>query len=187
MPHVERLARLIRARALTRAAFAPYGDVIAAPAGLAGGAVDGGTIDGGASNDAMINNGTARRFDDLTRLDVGDSGGEACLAIFRCGAEAHAPPLRLTMFERHCLGSQSFVPMGRGRCLAIVAGAADAPDEEAIRAFIVEPGQGVTLRRGVWHHPLITLGAADILVIERRGGAVDCEIVALAGHFVVTL
>lgn len=172
MPHCELPARLIRAHALTREAFAPYGDVIDAACDATGGA---------------INGGTAQRFDDLTRLDVDDSGGAACLAIFRCAAAAHVPPLRLTMFERHRLGSQSFVPMGLGRCLAIVAGGADAPDEEAIRAFVVEPGQGVTLHRGVWHHPLMTLGAADILVIERRAAAADCDIVALAGHFVVTV
>lgn len=162
---------LIAARALTHENFAPFGDLIV-PIAEAGSA---------------INAGTAQRYDDLTRLDVGDSGGEVCLAIFRSRPDAHLPPLRLHLFERHRLGSQTFVPMGQGRCLAVVAGAAERPDEAAIAAFIVEPGQGVTLRRGVWHHPLITLGAADILVIERRAAQADCDIVPVAGRFVVTV
>ena len=163
--------RLVGARALSHAAFAPFGDLLV-PALQQGRA---------------INAGTAQRFDELTRLDLDEAGGAACLAIFRTLAGAHPPPLRLRCFERHQLGSQTFVPMGDSRCLAVVAGAGPAPDETAIEAFIIEPGQGVTLRRGVWHHPLITLGAADVLVIERRASSVDCEVVPLAAHVVVTL
>lgn len=164
-------ARLIAAQPLARADFLPYGDLVCA----------------GEQPGTPINAGSAQRFDDLTRLDFDDGGGAACLAIFRTGAAMDAGALALHAFERHCLGSQTFVPLGAGRCLCIVAGGGDAPNEAAIRAFIVEPGQGVTLRRGVWHHPLITLGAADVLVIERRAAHVDCDIHPITSRIMVTV
>lgn len=167
--------RVIVAQTLTPAAFAPFGDVIA-PA-----------VNGGSNSSAPINAGTAQRFDDLTQLDVSEQGGEACVAIFRTQDGTHVAPYALTMFERHLLGSQSFIPMAQGRVLVVVTQGGDAPDEDAIQAFIVEPGQGVTLRRGVWHHPMITIGGADVFVIERRAVEVDCEIARIEGSFIVTL
>lgn len=166
-------SKVIVAQALTPEAFAPFGDVIA-PAGVQSGSTP-------------INDGTAQRFDDLTQLDVSEQGGEACVAIFRTQDGTHVAPYALTMFERHLQGSQSFVPMGLGRVLVVVAQGGDAPEEDAIQAFVVEPGQGVTLRRGVWHHPMITIGGADVLVIERRAAQVDCEIRRIQGSFAVTL
>jgi len=164
-------ARVIAAQPLTQASFLPYGDLIA-PGALAG---------------TTINAGSAQRFDNLSSLDLTDHGGAACLALFRTAAAATAGPIPLQGFERHQLGSQTFMPLGAGRCLCVVTGGDDAPDESAIRAFVVEPGQGITLRRGVWHHPLITLGAADVLVIERRAAQVDCEIHPISGRIMVVV
>jgi ureidoglycolate lyase len=161
--------RRIVAQPLTREGFLPYGDLIAP-----------GTLDG-----ASINAGSAQRYDGLTSLDLTDHGGAACLALFHTKGVAAAVPVPLQVFERHLLGSQTFVPLGAGRCLCVVTGGGDAPDEAAIHAFVVEPGQGITLRRGIWHHPLITLGAADVLVIERRAAQVDCEIHPISGRIVV--
>jgi len=169
-------ARTIVAQMLTPAAFAPFGDVIVPVRDGIGGA-----------NSSPINEGTAQRFDDLTQLDVSEQGGEACVAIFRTQDGTHVAPYALTMFERHLLGSQSFVPMAQGRILVVVTQGGDVPDEDAIQAFIVEPGQGVTLRRGVWHHPMITIGGADVFVIERRAVEVDCEIARIRGRFIVVL
>jgi ureidoglycolate lyase len=167
----ETLPHLIVAQPLTYQNFAAFGDLIV-PA---------------AHDSSAINAGTAHRFDRLTELDVSADGGAACLAIFRTHADTHSAPFRLWAFERHCLGSQTFVPMGQSRCLAVVTSGERMPDESAIQAFIVEPGQGITVGRGVWHHPLITLGAADVLVIERRAAEVDCEIQRIAGQFIVTV
>ncbi|EJL86467.1 ureidoglycolate hydrolase [Herbaspirillum sp. CF444] len=170
-------SKVIVAQTLTAAAFAPFGDVIAPE-----------TVQSEAqSGSRPINEGTAQRFDDLTQLDVNEQGGEACVAIFRTQDGTHVAPYALTMFERHLLGSQSFVPMGQGRVLVVVTQGDDMPDEGAIQAFIVEPGQGVTLRRGVWHHPMITIGGADVFVIERRATEVDCEIQRIKDRFVVAL
>ena len=163
--------RTIAARPLTREDFLPYGDLVCP----------------GAQAGTSVNAGSAQRFDDLTSLDLTDSGGAACLAIFRTNAAANAGAFPLHAFERHRLGSQTFVPLGAGRCLCVVTGGDHAPDESAIRAFIVEPGQGITLRRGVWHHPLITLGAADVLVIERRAAQLDCEIHQITSRIMVAV
>jgi ureidoglycolate lyase len=175
-PEASSPGRVIVAQTLTPAAFAPFGDVIVPV-----------RAGDGSANSSPINQGTAQRFDDLTQLDVNERGGEACVAIFRTQDGTHVAPYALTMFERHLLGSQSFVPMAQGRVLVVVTQGVDAPDEEAIQAFIVEPGQGVTLRRGVWHHPMITIGGADVFVIERRAAEVDCEIARVKGKFIVVL
>jgi len=172
-PEASAAGRIILAQALTPTAFAAFGDVIAPTPTRQG--------------STAINEGTAQRFDDLTQLDVDEHGGQACVAIFRTQDGTHVAPYALSMFERHLLGSQSFVPMALGRMLVVVAPGGAAPDEEAIQAFIVEPGQGVTLKRGVWHHPMITIGGADVLVIERRSAQVDCEVQCIKGRFVVTL
>lgn len=161
-PEVQGRRRVILAQPLTPQAFAPYGHLIA-PGPL----------------ERDINFGTTRRYDDVARLDVQEQGGRACVAIFRTDAQTHQAPYPLRAFERHRLGSQSFVPMGAARCLAVLAGDGECPDESAIAAFVIEPGQGVTLRRGVWHHPLITVGAADVLVIERLAAEEDCQVVML--------
>lgn len=171
MPPAEAPVLLLTVQPLTTESFLPYGDLIA-PGALAS---------------TTINAGSAQRFDDLTSLDLTASGGSACLAVFRSSGSPPAGPVPLHLFERHRLGSQTFVPLGAGRCLCVVTGGEHAPDASAIRAFVVEPGQGVTLRRGVWHHPLITLGPADVLVIERRAAQVDCEIHQLGERIMVVL
>jgi ureidoglycolate lyase len=140
--------------ALTHEAFAPYGDLIAP-----------------GEAEREINFGTTRRFDDVARLDVQEQDGRACVACSAPGASPTAAPYPLRAFERHRLGSQSFIPLGASRCLAVLAGDGERPDEAAIVAFVIEPGQGVTLAARRLASPLITLGAADVLVIERAGGA----------------
>ena len=131
----------VRPAPLTRAAFAPFGDVIQAGEG------------GGAD----INDGTCVRFDDLARVET-DSAGAAALSVFR--AVPRAFPLRIEMLERHPLGSQAFMPLGARHFVVVVArGAADgkSPDLNSICAFKTAPGQGVNFHRNAWHHPLIAL------------------------------
>ncbi|MCC6197513.1 MAG: ureidoglycolate lyase, partial [Burkholderiales bacterium] len=48
-----------------------------------------------------------------------------------------------------------------------------------VSAFRIDGNCGVTLRRGVWHHPLLALADGDFAVLERRGTAIDCEVVEL--------
>lgn len=171
MRRSDALPRQVAAQTLTPDAFLPYGELVVA----------------GAQAGVPINAGSAQRFDAPAGLDVNDSGGAACLTIFRTQDAHRTGPIPLRAFERHLFGSQTFVPLAEGRCLCVVTDGEHTPDESAVRAFVVEPGQGVTLRRGVWHHPLITLGPADVLVIERRAAQVDCEIQHIAGSIHVIL
>ena len=171
MPPADAPPRLVAVQPLTREAFLPYGELIM-PNAQAG---------------TPINAASAQRFDAPGGIDVDDSGGAACLTVFRTHDAPAAGPIPLRAFERHRLGSQTFVPLAGGRCLCVVTGGDCAPDASAVCAFIVGPGQGVTLRRGVWHHPLITLGPADVLVIERQAAQVDCELQPITGSILVVL
>jgi ureidoglycolate lyase len=82
--------------------------------------------------------------------------------------------------ERHCLGTQTFVPMGGARYVVLVALGDEQPDVATLAAFAVTGRQAVTLRAGTWHHGLIAPHGGDFAVIERRADAVDCELAMLA-------
>ncbi len=123
-----------------------------------------------------INDGHAERYHDLAHIDTARAGGRPLLSIFR--ARARALPMALSLLERHRLGSQAFVPLAGQRFIVVVAPAGPAPRANDIRCFVTEPGQGVNYAPGVWHHPLLAIGAdADFLVIDRGApdGASDCE------------
>ena len=163
-------------RPLTRAAFAPFGDVIQAE---------------GAG--AKINDGTCVRFNDLARVET-DPSGAAGLSVFR--AAPRRLPLRIEMLERHPLGSQAFVPLDRREFIVVVASPESdsesgpaRPDLRSLCAFRAAPGQGVNFHRGAWHHPLIALEAAsDFLVADRVGPGENCEVFSFpaGAEFLVT-
>ena len=146
---------------LTAEAFAQFGSVIEA------------------SDDAVridINQGHAVRYDRLAEVDVADGGGTGVISLFR------ARPLEslvLKVFERHPLGSQSFVPLGGKPYLVAVAPAGDF-DPAKVRLFRAEVHQGVHYRKGVWHHFLLVLEECDFLVVDRAGPGDNCEEVVLA-------
>lgn len=146
--------RLLPVAPLTAAAFAPFGQVIerAGHAGLA------------------INAGTSERFTDLAQLES-DTAGRLALSIFR--AQARTLPVPLTCIERHPLGSQAFVPLDRQAFLVVVAAGSPTPDN--LRAFHSTGGQGINLRAGIWHHPLLALATGDFLVADRLGPGDNCE------------
>jgi ureidoglycolate lyase len=152
---------------LSTAAFAPFGQVIAA---------------GSAARHFAVNDGSAERFDDLATLDTTRAGGRPVLSIFR--AKPRLLPLQLRLVERHQLGSQAFVPLALQRFLVVVAPPGPAPEAAALRCFLALPGQGVNFAAGTWHHPLIALdGGGDFLVIDRAAadGSSDCQEHLLAG------
>jgi ureidoglycolate lyase len=140
---------------LTPEAFAPFGQVVAARAGVP---------------TFAINTGYARRFHDLAQIDVGEQSGRVCISVFQ--ALPRTMPMQLQVMERHPLGSQAFVAMSELPFLVVVAPAADALDLGAIRCFFAARGQGVNYAKGTWHHPLIALERpSDFLVIDRSGAA----------------
>jgi ureidoglycolate lyase len=146
---------------LTAEAFAPFGRVIEAS---------------DAAVRLDINHGHAVRYDRLAEIDVADEGGAGAVSLFR--ARPLAEPV-LRMFERHPLGSQTFVPLG-GRPYLVAVAPAGPFDPAAIRLFRAAGDQGVHYSKGVWHHFLLVLDESDFLVVDRAGPGDNCEEVALA-------
>ncbi|SAK54349.1 ureidoglycolate lyase [Caballeronia ptereochthonis] len=136
---------------LTRAAFKPFGDVI--------------ELDG--AKQIPINLGTTIRFHDLCNVDVTEQGGHTLVNLFR--GQPRALPFEVKMMERHPLGSQAFVPLDDRPYLVVVAPAGDL-DESKIRAFVTSGWQGVNYAKGVWHHPLLSLGKVSDFIVVDRGG-----------------
>ncbi|MBW7923307.1 MAG: ureidoglycolate lyase [Burkholderiaceae bacterium] len=158
--------RTLALQPLAHEAFAPYGFVVAA----------------GDRAGRPINDGTSQRID-LPDPDVAGDDGHPALAVFR--ASAARLPFAVRALERHRLGGQTFVPLG-GSPFAVVVALGDAePDPASMRAFLVDGRSGVHFARGVWHHPLLALADGDFVVLERRGAAIDCEVVAVAQTVVV--
>jgi ureidoglycolate lyase len=146
---------------LTAAAFAPFGSVIEAS---------------DAAEQIDINQGHAVRYDALAAADCANGGGHTVLSLFR--AKPLAEPV-LKVFERHPLGSQSFVPLG-GKPYLVAVAPAGAFDPGAVRVFRAEGHQGVHYGKGVWHHFLLVLEDSDFLVVDRAGPGDNCEEVTLA-------
>ena len=145
---------------LTAEAFAPFGTVIEA---------------GDAAVKLDINQGHAVRYDALAEVDVVEGGGSGVISIFRA-RPLEQPVLRV--FERHPLGSQSFVPLS-GRPYLVAVAPPGEFDPAAIRLFRAEGHQGVHYGKGTWHHFLLVLEEDDFLVVDRAGPGDNCEEVAL--------
>ncbi len=143
---------LLRPEPLSAESFAPFGEAIYESAGSAA------TLE--------INDGFVTRHHALAAVDC---DGPAVVSIFA----ARRRPLSVNMLERHPYGSQAFVPLGGGEWLVVVA---PEPVPEACRAFRCGSGQGVSYRRGVWHHPLLILDARQsFLVVDREDTATNLE------------
>lgn len=150
------MVRLI-AEALTRDAFAPYGDV----------------IDETGPEQFPTNEGEALRVHAMGEVDCSAENGRAILSLFRMTRANLDGGVRL--MERHPISSQAFVPLNGCRFVVVVANTLEPPSASALRAFVSNGTQGVNYHRGIWHHPLIALGAGDFLVVDRtaRGAVFD--------------
>ena len=136
---------------LTAAAFAPYGDVVAAP-----------PVPGERAfhTDAL----TPDRPDTRVSLHVN-----------------HVLPSTLpfiaTQMERHPATSQTFLPLDVSRYLVVVTDRAPdgGPDPAAVRGFWSPGTHGVTYRRDVWHHGMLALDrpAHFAVLMWRRGEEPD--------------
>jgi ureidoglycolate lyase len=145
---------------LTAEAFAPFGSVIEASE---------------AAVKLEINQGHAVRYDRLAEIDVAEGGGAGVVSLFRARPLGE---LVLRVFERHPLGSQTFMPLSGGRYLVAVAPAGDF-DPAEICLFRAEPNQGVHYLKGVWHHFLLVLDESDFLVVDRAGPGDNCDEIEL--------
>ena len=114
-----------------------------------------------------INNGYAKRFDEIAKIDTSSQNGETTISIF--SALKRSFPMKIDMMEKHPLGSQAFIPMKETTFLTLVAPEGERPDLEKIESFIVPKGIGVNYKTGIWHFPLISTEDMDFLVVDRKG------------------
>lgn len=151
--------RTLRLEPVTRASFAPFGQLIEA-AGAA----------------SLANQGTAARFDFAARLANLRPDARPNVAVFR--AQPRALPLSLRLLERHPGSSQMFVPMTAPRYAVLVAeaGPDGAPDLATLRAFACASHQAINYDAGTWHHPMIALDAPSdfVMLAWEDGTAGDC-------------
>jgi ureidoglycolate lyase len=157
--------RILTTQALTAEAFAPYGAVL-------GGALASGLF---------INAGTSEKIA-LPDPDLAQAGGSASLNLYR--AQANALPFVAQELERHCLGSQAFIPLAGVPFVVVVALGDPAhrgtqPLETSLAAFWIDGSCGVSFYPGTWHHPLLAQQSGDFVVLERKATDVDCEIKSL--------
>ena len=142
---------------LTKAAFAPFGEVIEAdPAAM-----------------RFISNGTTERFHALASADVVGEGARVIINLFR--GQPRDFPYTVGMMERHPFGSQSFSPIS-GRPFLVVVSEDEGGKPGRPQVFLARGDQGVNYGRNVWHHPLMSLGAvSDFLVVDRDGPGNNLE------------
>jgi len=149
---------VLKARPLTSSGFAPFGSVIATTG-----------VDTLPMNEARF-----ERYDRLATVDV-DAAGDVVISIVRSKL-ASALPYRFDMVERHPLGSQAFIPLGRFPFVVVVAAPGESVEAEDLSAFVTNGSQGISYHRGTWHMPLIALGEAqEFLVVDRAPGEGNCE------------
>lgn len=142
---------------LTKAAFAPFGDVVE---------TDPATM-------RPINGGTTERYHALARPQALGEGAELIINLFR--GQPRRLPYLVDMVERHPFGSQSFHPLEDRPWLVIVArdegGRPGAP-----LVFMATGRQGINYRANIWHHPLMALSEiSDFLVVDRSGPGNNLE------------
>lgn len=146
----------LAARPLTAEAFAPYGEVLAAPTDI-----------GRHYYGPGIEN---RR--PQARLDFSLS----------TIAPGHLP-LKLKLFERHAFSAQVFMPVDVARYLVTVCpdNGQGRPDTGRVISFVVSANVGVMYAAGTWHHPMVALDRPGrfSIVMWACGDAGDEELIPL--------
>jgi ureidoglycolate lyase len=146
---------------LTKAAFAPFGEVIETKN----------------AKPKLINDGFAQRFDGLAQIDVAAEGGVVNISLF--SGSLRPSPIRIKVMERHPLGSQLFMPLNEKPWLVVAC--IDPRLPASYRAFSASGEQGVNYARNTWHHPLLVLtDLSPFLVVDRNGPGGNLEEVRLA-------
>ena len=114
-----------------------------------------------------INNGYAKRFDNLANINISKNNGTAIVSIF--SALKRSFPMKIDMMEKHPLGSQAFIPMKETNFIAFVAPPSNKPEISQIESFIISQGIGINYKPGIWHFPLISTENMNFLVVDRKG------------------
>ena len=130
-----------------------------------------------------INDGYAKRFDEIANLDTSKDNGKATISIF--SALKRTFPMNIDMMEQHPLGSQAFIPMKETTFLSLVAPNDEKPHLNKIEAFIISPGLGVNYKTGTWHFPLIATENMNFLVVDRKGSGDNLKVQKLEENQVI--
>ena len=145
------MGKIIKPVRISRSNFSSYGDLIS-------------TDD---INPMNINEGYAKRFDNLANLDTSKDSGKTIVSIF--SALKRTFPMKIHMMEKHPLGTQAFIPMKETTFLAFVAPSGESPEIDKIQSFVIPPKRGINYKPGIWHFPLISTENINFLVIDRKG------------------
>ena len=121
-----------------------------------------------------INNGYAKRFNNLCKINTSNKKGSTIMSIF--SAKKRKFPMTIKMMEKHPLGSQAFIPMKETTFLCFVAPSGEKPDLNKIESFIIPPGLGINYKPGTWHFPLISTEDMNFLVVDRKGSGDNLKI-----------
>ena len=114
-----------------------------------------------------INNGYAKRFDNLCKINTSLKKGNTIMSIF--SSRKRRFPMNIKMMEKHPLGSQAFIPMKETKFLVFVAPKGKKPNVKKIESFIIPKQTGINYKPGIWHFPLISIKNMNFLVIDRKG------------------
>tara|TARA_B100000475_G_C14903506_1_gene275731 strand:+ start:190 stop:687 length:498 start_codon:yes stop_codon:yes gene_type:complete len=142
---------IIKPKKITRKNFQKFGDLISVKK----------------KKSININDGYAKRFDNLCRINTSSKKGKTIMSIF--SAKKRKFPMNIKMMEKHPLGSQAFVPMNETTFLVFVAPKGKRPNTKKIESFIVPKQTGINYKPGIWHFPLISTKNMNFLVIDRKG------------------
>ena len=142
---------VIKPKKITKANFEKFGDVISTQC----------------VEPTNINNGYAKRFNNLANINISKNSGKAIISIF--SALKRSFPMRIDMMEKHPLGSQAFIPMKETTFLSFVAPEGKIPQIDKIESFIIPSRTGINYKPGIWHFPLISTENTSFLVIDRKG------------------
>ena len=114
-----------------------------------------------------INDGFAKRYDNLGKINTSINKGKTIVSIF--SAKKRRFPMKIKMMEKHPLGSQAFIPMNETKFFVFVAPRGKKPNINRIESFIVPKQNGINYKPGIWHFPLISTKNMNFLVIDRKG------------------
>ena len=142
---------IIKPKKITRKNFKKFGDLISTKK----------------VKSININNGYAKRFNNLCRINTSFKKGNTIMSIFL--TKKRKFPMTIKMMEKHPLGSQAFIPMIDTIFLVFVAPKGEKPNINKIESFIVPKQTGINYRPGIWHFPLISIKNMNFLVIDRKG------------------
>jgi ureidoglycolate lyase len=142
----------IQTLCITAQAFAPYGDLLVAPA-------------------------ETGRFDFVARFENHRPHVRTNIALVRCNSVAGQ--LRVDEMECHPFSSQTFLPLDVSDYLVVVAldDGGGRPDLSTLAAFRVNHPLGINYHLGTWHIGMIALSRPGTfaLLIHEDGSADDCR------------